>query len=225
MIRIPPRISLVFASAAIIAACVSAPPSFQQGPDAEVTFDGLVRIDHTSFKRVWADPDADLSGYTKILPRRAEIEFRAVRGRTGTSSMRSSQSEFPIEEKNREKIIATVGEVLGEEISQNTRFTITDKPDPDTLILAVSLLDIVSNVPPEPIGRGDVYLSRIGEVTIVLELKDSHSGETLLRAAERGAVEPAGNRGIRSNSVTNMSELRRLARRWGAKIRGGLDSL
>lgn len=189
-----------------------------------MTFDGLVRIDNTSFKRVWADPDADLSRYKKILPRRAELQFRAVKG-SGSTRYNASKSEFPIAEKDREKLVETIGQVLGEEIGKNRRFAITDQPGPDTLILAVSLLDIVSRVPPQQIGRHDIYISRVGEITLVLELKDSLSGETLLRAAERSDVETAGQRGMRSNSVTNMNELRRLARRWGTKIRQGLESL
>jgi len=218
------KIALLFASTVIVAACAGGPPTFQQGPDAEVTFDGLVRIDNTSFKRVWADPDTDLSRYTKILPRRAEIQFRAVKGTSGTRA-NASKSEFPVAEKDREKLVDTISQVLGEEIAKNRRFAVTDQPGPDTLILAVSLLDIVSRVPPQQIGRHDIYLSSVGEITLVLELKDSLSGETLLRAAERSDVEPAGQRGMRSNPVTNMSELRRLARRWGTKIRSGLESL
>ena len=67
----PLNLSLIALSAFMLTACASKPPSFQEGPDAEVTFDGLVRVDNTAFKRVWADPDADLNRYTKILPHRA----------------------------------------------------------------------------------------------------------------------------------------------------------
>jgi hypothetical protein len=221
----PLNLSLIALSAFMLTACASKPPSFQEGPDAEVTFDGLVRVDNTAFKRVWADPDADLNRYTKILPHRAEIEFRAVKGKAGSAYGNSSKNEFPIADNDREKIIATISEVFVEEISQNQRFALAEDTGPDTLILAVSLLDIVSRVPSERAGRGDIFISTVGEITLVLELKDSQSGETLLRAAERRAVEPAGSRGMRSSSVANMSELRRLARRWGTRIRNGLDSL
>lgn len=225
MNRIHSNIGLALAAALMIAGCASKPPAFQQGPDAEIAYDGLVRVDNTSFKRVWADPDADLSGYTKILPMKAAIEFRAVKGSRRSSMRLSSVDEFPIDDQNREKLVAEIGKVLREEISSNTRFAITDKPAQDTLILAVSLLDIVSRVPPEPIGRSDIYLSRVGEITLVIELKDSRSGETLLRAAERGAAEPTGSMGMRSSSVTTWAEVRRLAHRWGIKIRNGLESL
>jgi len=216
---------IALAAAILLAACTSQPPSIQQGPDAELSYDGLVRIDNSVFQRAWADPDADLSGYTKILPMKAVIEFRAVKKSAGSSMRVSSDSEFPINDTNREKLVDEIGKILREETGKNTRFAITDRPAQDTLILAVSLLDIVSRVPPERIGRSDIFLSRVGEITIVLELKDSLSGETLLRAAERGSAEPVANQGMRSNSVTNWNEVRRLARRWGIKIRNGLESI
>ncbi|MBT8444371.1 MAG: hypothetical protein KJO13_06475, partial [Gammaproteobacteria bacterium] len=52
--------------------------------NAEETFDGLVLVKNSVFKRAWAAPDIDFSRYTKIIPLRAEFEYRAVRGGTGT---------------------------------------------------------------------------------------------------------------------------------------------
>lgn len=86
----------------------------------------------------------------------------------------------------------------------------TDKPAPDALIIVGKILDLVSNVPPEPIGRGDIYLTKIGEATLVLEIRDSQSGEILARAIDRRAAEPSMV--ARSNVVTNISEVRREAR-------------
>jgi hypothetical protein len=81
----------------------------------------------------------------------------------------------------------------------------------------------VSRVPPQQASRGDIYISRVGEMTLVLQLRDSMSGETLARAAERRAIDPAGRGGMPANSVTTWSEIRRMARRWGSKLRNGLD--
>ena len=98
-----------------------------------------------------------------------------------------------------------------------------EEPGPAVLILDGAMLDIVSRVPPQQASRGDIFISRIGEITLVLQLRDSMSGETLARAAERRAIEPAGRGAVRANSVTTWSEVRRLARRWGSKLRNGLD--
>ena len=185
----------------------------------EITFDGLVQQKNTAFKRVWAAPNIDLSLYKSIIPKKADISFRATRGRG------SQSNGFPVTDIQKQALIDIIGTVLLEEISANQRFKLSDTPGPDTLILDVSLLDIVSLVPPEVRGRGDIYLSRIGEITLVLELRDSSSGEVLLRAAERGVAEPAGSRYRLASRVTNRSEVQRLARRWGIKIRKGLNAI
>ncbi|MGI9343267.1 MAG: DUF3313 family protein [Gammaproteobacteria bacterium] len=210
--------------AAIVTGCATAEPTLDTSPDAEVTFDGLVPVKNSAFKRAWADPDADLSPYTKIMPGPAEFEFRAVR-KTGTTSRSSNQREFWISDKDKEKLQQVVSDVFNEELAKSTRFAMTDAPGPDVLIISGALLDIVSLVPPERAGRSEVYLSRVGEATLVLELKDSQSGETLVRAAERRAAERPGQASVYSSAVTTWAEVKRLARRWAVKLREGLDGV
>jgi len=218
------KILSILALAFVATSCVTPAPTLATGPDVEVTFDGLVPIENSAFKKAWAAPDIDLDRYTKIMPGPAEFEFRAVRGGSSQRS-HSSKNEFKISDANRQKLIDVVSEVFNEELAKSTRFTITDRPGPDVLILRGAVLDIVSRVPPEPMGRGDIYLSRFGEATIVLELSDSMSNETLLRAAERSAAETTGSRGMRVSPVTTWSEVRRMARRWATKLRKGLDAI
>jgi len=76
------------------------------------------------------------------------------------------------------------------------------------------------------VGRGEVWLSSVGEATLIIEVIDSMSGEVIFRAAERRAAEPGqGTTGVRSNSVTTWAEVRRLMRRWARTLREGLDSI
>jgi len=209
----------------LAAGCASKEPQLQTGPDAEVSYDGLVRVDYSNFTYTWAEPDVDVARYTKILPRRAEFEFRAVRKTTSTEATRSNQREFPISETDQQRLVEVVSEAFQEELANSERFTLTDTPGPDVLILTGTLLDIVSLVPPERGGRNDVYLTRIAEATLVLELADSQSGETLVRAVERGAAERPGNMAVRANAATSWAEVRRLAKRWAVRLREGLDSI
>jgi hypothetical protein len=101
-------------------------------------------------------------------------------------------------------------------------YTFTDKPGPHTLLIVGKILDLVSNVPPEPMGRGGIYLTKLGEATLVIEFHDSQTGEILLRAIDRDAIQP--NFVAESNVVTNTSELKRFARSWARLLREGLDS-
>jgi hypothetical protein len=92
------------------------------------------------------------------------------------------------------------------------------------LIVVGALDDIVSRVPPQRTGRGDIWISSVGEATLILEIIDSTSGEVLARAVDRRAAQPASRTGVRSSTVSSTAEVRRLARRWATQLRNGLDS-
>jgi hypothetical protein len=218
------KILLTFAAMAV-AGCSSAPPTIQQGPDAEVSFDGLHVVDNSAFAAAWADPDIDFSVYNKIMPGGAFFEFRAVKRTSRTQASRSRTREFYIDEDARERLEEEVTAIFAEELARSTRFTVVDEPGPDVLIIRGGLHDIVSFVPPDPIGRGDIWLSAVGEITLLLEVVDSLSGEVIARAVERRAAQQGGGMAIRANSVTTWAELRRLARRWATTLRDGLDGI
>jgi hypothetical protein len=219
------KILLTFA-ALTIAGCSSGPATIQEGPNAEVSFDGLHLVDNSAFKRAWADPDIDFSRYSKIMPGGAFFEYRAVKKSSNTRMARSSASEFYIDESAREKLKEVVSEVFNEELAKSARFTVVDKPGQDVLIVRGGLHDIMSRVPPDMIGRGETYLSSVGEITLILEVVDSMSGEVIARAAERRALDRAGGgMAMISNSVTTWSEVRRLTRRWATMLREGLDAV
>ena len=219
------KITLV-ALAVFVAGCATQEPSLQTGPDAELTFDGLVRVDHGRFKDSWADPDVDFSKYTKIMTGEAVFEFRAVKESTSRTTMRSSnESEFWISDKNKAKLIEVVTETFRKELDKSEKFTRAEEAGPDVLVIVGALHDIVSRVPPDQVGRGDIYLSSVGEATLIMEARDSLSGETIFRAVDRRAAEQVGGGGTVSNSVTNTAEVRRMASRWATRLREGLDSI
>lgn len=207
-----------------IAGCATE-PSVQTGPDAETTFDGLVRIDHARFAGAWIDPDVDLEQYTKIIPGGAEFEFRSVQKMSASAARRADEREFWISDSNRQRLADTVTDVFEEELRKSKYFTVTDEPGPDALVIVGGLHDIVSQVPPEDVGRSEVWLRSVGEATLVIELRDSLSNEVVYRAVERRAAENVGNRMIRANTATTWAEVRRWARRWAVRLREGLDSI
>lgn len=215
--------------ATLLVACASE-PVLQAGASAETSFDGLVRVDNSNFKDAWLDPDTDISQYTKIMLADSSFEFRAVKKSSSSSFIsNSTTTEFSIDEKARQKLITMVNEVFTEEVAKSEHFTITDQAGPDVLIVRGKILDIVSNTPPEPLGRNEIYLRELGSATLVLELVDSLSGETLARASERSSIDTQNKNSdfkfaTQSNTVTNWNDVKRWARRWASKFTRGLDS-
>ena len=174
-------------------------------------------------QEAWARPDFDISTYSKIMLQGADAEFRPGGQNPRQSRSLGSNEHFAVTPEQKVKFQEQMGAAFVEELSSSEHFTIVTEPGPDVLLIQGILLDVVSFVPDQRAGRSDVFLSRIGEATLVLEIRDSVSGAILLRAIERRAAENSSGTLTRSNTVTNSAEFRRVARRWARVLKEGLD--
>jgi len=203
---------------------LSAKPRLQTGPDAEVTFDGLHRVDKTVMSAAWVKPDLDLRVYEKLMLVGAGITYAPLdeEGERWWPG-RSDVTEFPINEEARERFREEVSTAFVEGLSDIEGYEIVTEPGPQTLMLVAGVIDVMSRVPPadECVGRCDIYLTDVGEATLVIELRDSVTGEVLVRAADRRAAEAAFP--IDASSVTVWPEVRRLASTWARMVRKRLE--
>ncbi len=215
------RIPLIFVLLGLVASCGTTVPTLQSGPNAEVTFDGLVRVDNTRVDAAWIRPGIDLSSYDQLMLVGAGIKYRSVR--EANRLRYSNASEFPLDQRQRNLIEQSVREVFNEELAKTQRFEIVQQPSENTLTLSGALIDVVSFVPPQRAGGTSYYLSQLGAATLVLELSDSMSGQVLARAVD--------GRGIdvdfvsEATRVSNRFELERELDAWADVIRNGLESL
>ena len=215
---------LAIAVAAGSVGCTTASPTIQTGPDAAVSFDGLHEVDNSRADIAWAVPDFDLSGYTSILPVSLGIEYTEVENRANTAVTRGQRGPFFIDDNARAEFEALVGEIFMEELQKSERFRIVDERGPNTLIVAGGLLDVTSQVPPTQVGSSSrIYLSSIGDATLVLEIRDSETNRILARSIDRRAAEPIGSSFQTANSVAETAEIRRLIRYWATGLREALD--
>ncbi len=215
------RCLLLFLLAGSLAACEATIPTYQTGAFAEMSADGLAKVNNARVSAAWIRPGIDLSSYDKIMLISAGIQYRSVREVNRLNLSRAS--EFPLDQRQRELIEASVREVFNEEMAKIQRFEIVGEAGPDTLALTGMFVDVTSFVPPTNLGRVDYYLSQLGEATLILELSDSMSGQVLARATDRRVIEPAFV--TESSPVSNRFELRRELDRWADDIREGLESL
>jgi hypothetical protein len=199
-------------------------PRIQSGPTAEVTHDGLHRVDRSVMDAAWVRPDLDLTRYTKLMLVSVGISYKEDPDYRGTFDR--SATEFPITEESRERLENTVREKFLEEFEMLERYQVVTEAGPDVLMLVGGILDVVSRVPPErpgTSGRGGVYLTSVGDATLVLELRDSMTDRVLARAADRRSAESAF--AFEVNTVTAWSEVRRLAGAWARLLRTRLEEL
>jgi hypothetical protein len=204
--------------------CTTTQPSIQSGPDAEVSFDGLHKVDNSQVSLAWAAPSLDLSRYRNILPVNFGVEYRPVENSGTTMATRSRGGPYFIDSESREQFEALIEEIVLEELQKSNRFHVVNEPGPDTLIVAGRLIDVVSFVPQNTVtGRTATYLSSVGEATLVLELRDSESNAILARAVDRRAAETIARSFTRTNTVTTTVEVRRLITYWASQLRETLE--
>lgn len=215
----------------LLAACIAlgacAAPAPVIDSDAP-TWDGMVPVRDAGLKEAWVKPDINLASYERMVLLPIEVQFRAVRPTAGTTLYRSQDREFPLSTADQKRLVDTVTEVFREELAKSRHLALVTEAGPDVLVVRTSLLDIVSKVPPEVAGRNEIFLDEVGEATLVLELQDSQSGETLARAVDRRAADPVdyGDTNVsRVTSVEAWTEVRRVARRWASTVTRRIDQL
>lgn len=220
------KVLFVLLAFGLIWGCAMPEPKLQEGPTAETTYDGLVRVDNTVMSKVWVREDINLANYDKILLKGADVHYRDVKLPGGERYYSSNQQFFPMSEKDKDDFEKVVSEGFRKELEKSKYFEIVDEPGPTTLTVVGTLIDVVSRMPPETPGR-DVYLSNYGEATLVIELRDSGSDEILARAADRKAAQPFMNQ-VESTPATSVSanfEVMRVVSQWGTLLTNGLDYL
>jgi len=217
------QVSLISAAMLLAAGCASSTPTIDTSAEAEMTFDGLYPVKGGSADAAWARPGADISQYSKIMLQGVGIEYRPGGESGRLYHSRSSADHFELTEEQKARFEELLRKEFREELGKSERFTIVDEPGPDVLLIRGGLLDVVSYVPPEPVGRNEIFLSQVGEATLVLEIRDSVSEAIIARAIDRRAAEDSMGM-TRSNRVTNTSEVRRMVSFWARTLRERLDT-
>ena len=92
------------------------------------------------------------------------------------------------------------------------------------MLIRGGLLDVVSRVPPGPMGNTQIFIDSVGEATLVLEIRGSLSNTIYARAVDGRAAASTFQLHL-SNRATNRAEIHRLGRHWGRVLREALEKL
>ncbi len=212
-----------------LTACASTPappPTLQTGPEAEVTVDGLVRVDNAVVPVAYRKPDADLRPYTRVLLDPVEVAYQKDPGNRRRSTMGGGQQNFALTPRQMENFRGWFHEAVVEALTGDGGYELVTEPGPDVLRVSASLIDLVVRVPTETAGRQDVYTRSYGLVSLIVELRDSQSGEILVRAADRR--DPTRNTDVRLAEVNPTfvrADVQGMFRHWADLLRERLDGL
>ncbi|HSN70842.1 MAG TPA: DUF3313 family protein [Steroidobacteraceae bacterium] len=203
--------------ALLVAGCAST----QRGP---AEWDGLVRQPDTRLNAVFIKPDAEIPAYRNIILSPATVQFARSwdpnRGGRSMSGRLNAEDVAAI----KENLSTLFGDVFREELTAGG-YEIVTEPGPDTLLVIPAIVDLYISAPDTmTAGRSRTYTANSGRMTLVMELRDSVTGETLARVVDAQSGRNSGIMTI-TNRVTNTADARRAIRTWAQALRRGLDTL
>lgn len=189
----------------------------------DVTVDGLHHVKDSDLAIVYAKPDADLSGYTKIHLADAYVAFKKnwKRDQNRGGGIRVTSSDM---EDIKAELAALFKEVFTETLTGGG-YELTDARGDDVLIIKPAIINLNVIAPDTmrgSMGRSRTYSESTGEMTLYLELYDSVTDDLLAKALDRQYDRQTGYFQWQ-NSVTNRAAADRILKEWANVLKEGLD--
>jgi len=209
--------AILVLSAALLAGCAGSAPKTE--------WDGLIRQPGTRLDAVFVRPDTEgeIAAFRSVMLDPVSVSFaRDFDPNRGTRSlMRQVNADDLI--AIQENLAILFRDVFREELAAGG-YELVETPGPDTLRVTAAIVDLFISAPDTAMGTMRTYTASAGRMTLVMELRDSVSGELLARAVDRRISRGASAWTI-SNRMTNTAEARHAFRTWAAALRQGLDEL
>ena len=182
--------------------------------------EGLQPLKIKGLDVVYARPDADLGAYTKILLGPVTVAFHRDWGRNGAAGSRMPVSAAD-SQRIRDKLAKLVREEVLKELA-NGGYQLVDAAGDHVLEVDMAIVNLQVNAPDLGVGRTRSYAVSAGELTLVAELRDSATGEVLMRVFDRTLARESFRPQL-ITSVDNAAEARAAASAWAKALRTELD--
>ena len=156
------------------------------GDDADITEEGLHRVDPSIMEAAWVRPDLDLSGYTRVLLMPTAVQFRDVPKRSTDARTRSMTEAFPVEDDRKEWMRQAWRRSVEARFAEESRYEGFEGLDSNVLVVQAFLADVVSRIPPyDVVGSNVTYVDDAWSASVILEIRDALTGELLARTIDR----------------------------------------
>jgi len=211
----------LFLTLAIACIAALAMPGFAVAqPPGE--WDGLVLQPSSAVDLLYVRPEASLAGYKRVRLAPLQVSFHQDwnpnRTRRGTN--RLSAADFDNIKSSLANAFATAATA---ELARGGYDVVTDA-DEDVLDVTPFIINLVITAPDtRTAGRSRTYTANAGQMTLVAELRDSETGQILMRVVDNQRARSTGSFQW-TTSVTNMGAARQIITGWASILRRQLDA-
>lgn len=210
-----PKTSFVI-FAALAAALFSLNLTAKEKQWPEVTEEGLQRVPDTRMAVVYAEPGADLSGYTKVMLVEPEVAFKKnwERDQRSRSASRLSTSSRVNTTQIKKQLANEFSTVFVNKLTSAGYELVAEAGD-DVLLVSPAIVNLAITAPETAgAGRTDQYVRSAGEMTLYIELYDSATGDLIAKAIDRQVDMENNQLYTWANSSTNKAAADRILNGW-----------
>jgi hypothetical protein len=226
MVKFRPSLVLPLVLLGLVAIACASPPGgiyYASGKGA-VTPDGLHRVDWEPFRVTYVKPGADLQRYAKILVQDVTVSYKTP-PRRSSLQLDAIDPNFALPDSSLQSMKRYFHDIFVKQLGESQNFTVVSEPGPDVLLISGHIVNLQITVPPEADVDPDqqTYTRSSGQMTLLLDARDSQSGEPLVRVGEARAIDLAGGGWYESDPVANSGAVRDAFRTWASDLRRELD--
>ena len=189
------------------------------------SWDGLLLVKSRRLENVYLLPDADFRTYSKVMLDPTDVSFRKNWQRDQNMSSRDLSGR--ISDRQAREIIDAAKQRFDQifaETFRNAGYEVVSQPGEDVVRITTAVINLDVQAPDRmSAGRTRTYSREAGQATLVLQAKDSLSGQILGRAID--AQWAGDNATYMRNRVTNISDFESLFTQWARTSARGLDEL
>jgi hypothetical protein len=176
----------LLAAALLGAACTaSAPPLSYATGAGTVTGDGLRRVRWSQMGAEFVRPGAQLGGYDKVL-----LDPLVIKpGPRGEKRRLGPMKQYAPTPSYLDGLKRTYQETFSKQFGRGG-FSVVTEPGPGVLRISGLIVDLVltAQLDPEADANNYDYVTSFGDLTLLLDVRDSTSGETVLRTVDRQPI-------------------------------------
>ena len=192
--------------------------------EGSVTPDGLHLVKHEPFRISYVKPGADLQRYNKVLVQEVTVSYKTPPD-PNKRSRATINPNYALPDSAIESLKRYFHDAFVKELGRSSKFSVADAPGPDVLLITGHIVNLHIQMPPERDQAVDEtdFATSTGQMTLILDARDSTSGEPLVRVGQGRAIQNFDGGFYQSDPVSNSSAVREMFHRWASDLRLELD--
>ena len=185
-------------------------------------WDGLVLQPSSAVDLLYVRPESSLAGYKRVRLEPLQVSFHQDwnpnRTRHGTS--RLTAADF---DNIKTSLANTFATAATSELARGGYAVVTE-PGEDVLDVTPLIVNLIITAPDtQTAGRTRTYTANPGQMTLVAELRDSETGQILVRVVDSQRARSTGTFQW-TTSVSNTAAARQIITGWASRLRKELDA-